>query len=111
MGNGKQWWSWIALTDVVNALQRLILDENLRGPVNLVAPNPATNLDFTRSLARVLRRPALFPLPAGAVKFFLGEMGVEMLLASARVLPKQLEERGFQFQWPELEVALRAELG
>lgn len=110
LGNGRQWWSWISLRDVVSAIQSLIRDSSVSGPVNLVSPNPVTNLDFTKAMARVLRRPALFPLPEGAVKLFFGEMGVETLLASQRVRPKRLEEMGFRFQLPQLEEALRAEL-
>ena len=111
LGSGRQWWSWISLRDVVSAIQALIANEDISGPVNLVSPNPVTNLDFTKAMAKVLRRPALFPLPEGAVKFFFGEMGVETLLASQRVQPKRLEEMGFRFQFPELQAALRAELG
>jgi uncharacterized protein len=110
IGNGRQWWSWISLRDAVSAVQSLIGNSSLSGPVNLVAPNPVTNLDFTKTMARVLRRPALFPLPESAVKFFFGEMGVETLLASQRVQPKRLEEAGFRFQLPRLEETLRAEL-
>ena len=110
IGNGRQWWSWISLTDTVSALQTLIANGNVSGPVNVVSPNPVTNLDFTKAMAKVLRRPALFPLPEGAVKFFFGEMGVETLLASQRVQPKRLEEVGFGFQLPELQAALRAEM-
>jgi uncharacterized protein len=111
VGSGRQWWSWISLRDVVGAMQSLIGNTKVSGPVNLVSPNPVTNLDFTKAMARVLRRPALFPLPEGAVKFFFGEMGVETLLASQRVRPKRLEEIGFRFQLPQLDEALRAELG
>lgn len=110
VGNGRQWWSWISLTDAVSAIQSLIADSKATGPVNLVAPNPVTNLDFTKAMAKTLRRPALFPLTTGAVKFFFGEMGVETLLASQRVQPMRLEEMGFRFQQPELPAALRAEL-
>ena len=111
LGNGRQWWSWISLRDVVSAIQSLISNPSVSGPVNLVSPNPVTNLDFTKVMAKVLRRPALFPLPEGAVKFFFGEMGVETLLASQKVQPKRLEEMGFRFQFPDLYAALRAELG
>jgi len=110
IGNGRQWWSWISLTDTVSALQTLIANGNVSGPVNVVSPNPVTNLDFTKAMAKVLRRPALFPLPEGAVKFFFGEMGVETLLASQRVQPKRLQEMGFSFQAPELQAALRTEM-
>jgi uncharacterized protein (TIGR01777 family) len=110
LGSGRQWWSWISIKDVVSAIQILIENPSVSGPVNLVAPNPVTNLDFTKIMAKVLRRPALFPLPEGAVKFFFGEMGVETLLASQRVQPKHLEEIGFRFEFQDLSAALRAEL-
>ena len=110
LGNGRQWWSWISIKDVVSAIQILIENPSVSGPVNLVGPNPVTNLDFTKIMAKVLRRPALFPLPEGAVKFFFGEMGVETLLASQRVQPKHLEEIGFRFEFQDLSAALRAEL-
>ncbi len=111
LGSGRQWWSWISLRDAVSAIQTLISNTSVSGPVNLVSPNPVTNLEFTRVMAKVSRRPALFPLPEGAVKFFFGEMGVETLLASQRVQPKRLQEIGFRFQFPELSAALRTELG
>ncbi|HLH09875.1 MAG TPA: TIGR01777 family oxidoreductase [Terriglobales bacterium] len=110
VGNGSQWWSWIALSDVISAIQMLIASDSLCGAINLVSPNPVTNLEFTKALARAVRRPALFPLPTAAVRFFFGEMGVETLLASQRVLPKRLEEAGFRFQLPEILPALRTEL-
>jgi uncharacterized protein len=110
VGNGQQWWSWISLTDAISAIQSLIADSKVNGPVNLVAPNPVTNLDFTKTMAKTLRRPALFPLPTAAVKFFFGEMGIETLLASQRVQPKRLQEVGFRFQYTELQAALQAEL-
>lgn len=111
IGNGRQWWSWISLRDAVSAIQTLISNTSVSGAVNLVSPNPVTNLDFTKTMAKVLRRPALFPLPEAAVKFFFGEMGVETLLVSQRVQPKRLQEIGFRFQFPDLYAALRAELG
>lgn len=110
IGNGRQWWSWISLPDVVAAYERVIADGSLSGPVNAVAPGAVTNGDFTKTLARVLKRPALLPLPAPAVKLLLGEMGREMLLASARVEPRALAGAGFSFRFDRLEDALRAEL-
>ena len=110
VGSGRQWWSWIALDDLVAAYERVLADDGLAGPVNAVAPAPATNRELTRTLARVLRRPALLPLPAPAVKLLLGEMGDEMLLASARVEPARLLQAGFAFGRPVGDDALRAEL-
>jgi uncharacterized protein (TIGR01777 family) len=106
IGNGKQYWSWVALEDVVGAVQHALTHEGLSGPVNVVSPNPVTNIDFTRAIAQVLRRPALFPLPFFAVRLFFGQMGEELMLASARVLPSKLEASGYKFRYPELKPAL-----
>ena len=110
VGSGKQWWSWISLPDLVAVYERALTDETLSGPVNAVAPGAVTNAGFTRALAKVLRRPALIPLPAPAVKLLLGEMGTELLLSSARVEPAVLTRAGFSFRFADIEDALRAEL-
>ena len=110
VGSGRQWWSWIGMDDLVAAYQRALADEALHGPVNAVAPGAATNRDFTKALAKAVRRPALLPLPAPAVKLLMGEMGEEMLLASARVQPAVLRSAGFSFAQPELAGALAAAL-
>ena len=106
MGNGRQYWSWVAIEDVVGAVQHAMTHEGLSGPVNVVAPNPVTNIDFTRAIAQVVRRPALFPLPPFAVRLFFGQMGEELMLASARVLPTKLQASGYKFRYPELKPAL-----
>ncbi|HSB76966.1 MAG TPA: TIGR01777 family oxidoreductase, partial [Terriglobales bacterium] len=106
VGNGKQYWSWVALEDVAGAVQHALVHDGLAGPVNVVSPNPVTNIDFTRAIAQVLRRPALFPLAPFAVRLFFGQMGEELLLASARVLPTKLEASGYKFRYPELKPAL-----
>jgi uncharacterized protein len=110
IGGGKQWMSWIALDDVVAAFTHLLRSPELSGRVNLVAPNPLTNAEFTRVLAKVLHRPAVFPLPAVAVRLALGEMGEELLLSSTRVASRRLEESGYLFRHPELMTALREQL-
>jgi len=107
IGSGKQWMSWVALDDVVGAIRFAIGGAAVRGPMNVVAPNPARNADFTRVLARVLRRPAIFPAPAFALRLVLGEMADALLLSSQRVVPQKLSEGGFRFQYAELEAALR----
>jgi uncharacterized protein (TIGR01777 family) len=108
LGSGKQWMSWVALEDVVSAIRFAIATETLRGAANLVAPNPARNAEFTKVLARVLRRPAIFPVPAFALRLMLGgEMADELLLGSERVLPQRLLEAKFVFRFAELEPALR----
>lgn len=110
IGSGRQWWSWLSLPDLVAIYERALTDESLSGPVNAVAPGAVTNREFTRTLGKVLGRPALLPLPAAAVKLLLGEMGVELLLAGAHVQPTALTAAGFSFRFPELGDALRAEL-
>lgn len=111
LGSGRQWISWIALDDVVEVIHRAILTDDMAGPYNLVAPEPVQQADFAKTLARVLRRPALVPVPAFAVKAAFGEMGRTTVLASSRVLPQRLVERGHRYRHPELEGALRHELG
>jgi len=110
IGNGKQWMSWISIDDVVQGLIHLTEKADLSGPVNFVSPNPVQNEAFTKVLARVLRRPAIFPVPAAALKLMLGEMAEELLLAGQRVVPRELQKSGFQFTHPDLESALRAVL-
>lgn len=107
IGDGKQWMSWIALEDVVGGLKFLLDDSSARGPVNLVAPNPVTNAEFTRTLGRVLSRPTFFPIPAFGARLAFGEMADALLLSSQRVDPAVLEDKGFPFYWPTLEPALR----
>jgi NAD dependent epimerase/dehydratase family enzyme len=131
IGSGRQWFSWIHIDDLVGAvhyilhgsfenqhepLQRQEPDRRVQGklssgelssgPINLVSPNPATNAEFTKTLASVLRRPAIIPLPAFAVRLAFGELADEGLLASARVFPKRLTDHGFRFKHPELQAAL-----
>ena len=105
-GDGKQFWSWIALEDVLQVILRSLTSENLAGPVNAVAPQAVTNREFARSLGTALSRPCFLKLPAFAVKLLLGEMGEELLLSSARVRPRKLEQSGFVFTHPELAPAL-----
>jgi uncharacterized protein (TIGR01777 family) len=106
VGNGRQYWSWIALEDVVGAIEFALANRALAGPVNLTAPNPVTNAAFTTALARALRRPAVFPVPAFALRLALGEMADEALLASQRVQPEKLLKAGFRFIHPQLDEAL-----
>jgi uncharacterized protein (TIGR01777 family) len=110
IGGGSQWWSWIALDDLVRAMLFVLTNESLQGPVNGTAPYPVTNREFTKTLGKVLARPTIFPMPAFAARLALGEMANGLLLASARVLPRRLKESGFKFQFSELEGAQRYEL-
>ncbi|WP_406460589.1 TIGR01777 family oxidoreductase [Streptomyces sp. NBC_01622] len=108
-GDGRQYWSFVALHDEVAAIRHLIDTEGLSGPFNLTAPNPLTNREIAAAMGRVLRRPSLFTVPAPALKLVLGEMSGDVL-GSQRVLPKRLLESGFTFTFPEIEGAIRAAL-
>jgi uncharacterized protein (TIGR01777 family) len=110
IASGTQWLSWISLTDTVVALRFAADSPGLSGPVNLVAPDPVRNAEFTAVLARVLHRPAIFPVPAIALRLAFGEMADATILASQRVVPKKLAGAGFHFRHPHLEDALRYEL-
>jgi uncharacterized protein (TIGR01777 family) len=110
IGNGRQWWSWVALADVVGAFAFALSSESLSGPANAVAPNPARVGDFVHTLGDVLHRPTIFPLPTLAVRAILGEMGQSLLLDSARVIPEKLQRAGYRFEHPELRGGLQAAL-
>src|SRR2546423_14417120 len=107
VGSGKQYISWIGLDDAVNAIKLAIDDQSIRGPLNIVSPNPVTNEEFTKTLGHVLNRPTALAVPAFAARLAFGEMADEMLLTSQKVIPKRLLSAGFQFQYPELEAAFR----
>ena len=108
IGNGRQWMSWIAVGDMVGAIHQILKTDLIQGPVNMVAPKPVTNTEFTRTLANVLSRPAIFPVPAFAVKLAFGEMGETVLLGSQRVEPGQLITSGYPFRFPTLLSALKS---
>jgi uncharacterized protein (TIGR01777 family) len=107
LGSGRQYMSWIALPDVVGAVSHVLRRDDVRGPVNLMAPNPLTNAVFTKTLGRVLDRPTFFPVPEFAIRAVFGEMGENLLLASTRAEPAKLLAGGYRFRFPELETALR----
>jgi uncharacterized protein (TIGR01777 family) len=111
LGSGRQWLSWISLEDVTGAYLHALTREDLEGPVNAVAPNPVTNAEFTATLARVLRRPAVLHVPAFGPRLVLGEAADELLFVSQRAHPARLQATGYRFQLPELEPALRHTLG
>ena len=112
LGSGAQWMSWIALADAVAALEHIITADALHGPVNMVAPTPVTNAEFTRVLGDVLHRPTLATVPPFALRLAFGaQMTEELFLASQRALPRALERSGFAFTLPTMDAALRFELG
>ncbi len=111
LGDGRAWLPWISLDDAVYAADFLLRREDLAGPVNLAAPVPVRQADYARTLGRVLRRPALLRVPAGALRLAFGELADELLLSSARVHPDALLRAGYRFEHPDLEAALRFELG
>ena len=106
LGNGKQWWSWITLHDVIRAIT-FLLESKVAGPVNLTSPNPVTNQEFTSALARAMHRPALFPAPAIALKVALGGFSSE-ILGSKKVVPRALTDAGFTWDYPHITNALTA---
>jgi len=111
IGSGTQYMSWVAMDDVTGAIYHTLTTDSLKGPVNVTAPNPVTNKEFTSTLGEVLKRPAVVPMPAFAAKLAFGEMANDLLLASTKVAPKRLSDSGYKFQYPELENALKHVLG
>lgn len=111
LGDGKQWVPWIGVNDVVGAIHHCVQTEAVAGPVNVCTPNPVTNHDFTKTLGRVLGRPAFMWLPGAALRAMLGDIADAVLLASVRAVPKKLLDSGFVFDHPELEPAIRFLLG
>jgi len=108
IADGQQWMSWIDLQDMVGAIFHILKNDLLQGPVNMVAPKPVTNTEFTKTLASVLSRPAILPIPAFAVKAVFGEMGEELLLASQKVEPGKLISSGYPFRFRDLRASLQA---
>jgi uncharacterized protein (TIGR01777 family) len=111
IGTGKQYMSWLTVDEAAAVIDHALNKHSLSGPVNAVSPNPVTNLEFTKTLGKVLHRFTIFPMPAFAARLAFGKMADELLLASARVLPRKLQESGYQFQHPNLEEAFRHVLG
>ena len=111
LGSGRQWWPWVALEDVVGVVRHVLARDDLRGAFNVVAPELCTNLEFARTLGRVLGRPALLPMVSPLLRVLMGEIADEMLLASQRVEPARLIASGYHFHFPMLEHALRHALG
>jgi len=111
IGSGRQYWSWVAIDDVVGAIIHSLTNETVSGPVNVGSPNPLTSAEYTKILGSVLNRPTVFPLPAPAARLMLGEVADALLLVSQRMEPAKLKETGYEFRYPELEGALRHLLG
>jgi uncharacterized protein (TIGR01777 family) len=111
LGSGKQWLSWIHIDDIVGAIHHVIHHRSIAGPVNMTAPNPVTNADFTRTLAAVLHRPAFLPVPAIGARLAFGEMAEELLLTGQRVVPAKLQSSGYTFRFPDLRGALEDLVG
>jgi uncharacterized protein (TIGR01777 family) len=107
IGSGTQYMSWVAMGDVTGAIYHALVTDSLKGPVNVTAPNPVTNKEFTNILGKVLKRPTVMPMPAFAARLAFGEMANDLLLASTKVAPKRLSDSGYKFQYTELENALK----
>jgi len=111
IASGAQFMSWVGIDDVIGAFFHVLADSKVAGPVNVVSPNPVTNLDFTKTLGQVLSRPAIFSIPAAAINIAFGEMGREVLLSSTKVMPEKLIKSGYRFRNPDLFGALSHLLG
>jgi uncharacterized protein len=107
IGRGRQWWSWVAIDDVVGTIHHALENDSVEGPVNVGSLNPMTNAEYTRVLGKVLNRPTVLPVPAPAIRLALGGIADALLLASQRMEPAKLKETGYRFRHPELEGALR----
>lgn len=110
VGSGKQWWSWVAVDDVVDAIVFALENEQMDGPYNVTAPEPVTNAEFTKTLAKALHRPAILPAPAFAMRLAMRDMADEMLLSSQRVDSDRIRKAGFKFEHTDLATALAAEV-
>jgi len=111
IGSGRQYWSWVHLDDVTGMIVHALTNEEVEGPVNVSSPDAPTNAEYTRTLGRVLGRPAVLPAPAPALRLALGGLADALLLASVRMEPARLKETGYEYRHPELEGAFRHLLG
>jgi hypothetical protein len=107
LGSGRQWMSWIAIDDEIGLIRHALSTERISGPINATAPSPVTNREFTKTLGRVLHRPAVLSAPAPILRLALGDFAREGLLAGQRAIPEKALATGYNFGYPELEVALR----
>ena len=106
-GKGTQWYSWIHIEDEVRAIRFFLEKEDVKGIFNLISPHPVTSREFSKTLGKILKRPSWFPVPAPMLRLLFGEMADELILSGQRGVPKRLLDAGFEFQYPELETALR----
>ncbi len=112
LGSGRQWFSWVATEDAVASVEFMLAHDEIQGPVNVAAPQPATNIEFTQALGRALHRPTIFPVPSAGLRLLFGRgLADEMLLGSLRAVPQRLLDAGFRFRHTTIEEALHAELG
>jgi uncharacterized protein (TIGR01777 family) len=107
IGSGEQFMSWIAMDDLIRIIHFALENENLEGVVNATAPNPVTNTEFTKTFGKVLHRPTILPMPEFVIKLIFGEKGEVLLLEGQKVLPKRLQDAGFEFKFENLENAMR----
>lgn len=107
VGSGEQYMSWIAIDDLIKIFHFALENAELNGAINATAPNPATNEEFTKTLGKVINRPTILPVPAFGIKLLFGEMGERLLLEGCRVVPEKLQNAGFEFQFTDLESALK----
>lgn len=110
LGSGQQYMSWISIHDIIRAIAFILEDQSVEGPVNLTAPTPVTNSEFTKIMGKVLHRPTILPAPGFGLKLILGDMAQEMLLEGNRAMPEKLLSAGFKFEYPQLEAALIREI-
>ncbi|MFH2047919.1 MAG: TIGR01777 family oxidoreductase [bacterium] len=106
LGSGKQMMNWISMHDCIRAMLYLIENENIKNAVNIIAPEAITNKEFTKAIAKYLKRPALFPVPSFVIKILLGELGSELLKERCKIIPEKLINSGFQFKYPDINSAL-----
>lgn len=111
LGSGSQYWSWVSLDDVLSAIMFLLSAEQVSGPVNIVSPNPVTNREFTKTLAKAMSKPSFMKVPGFLLKMVRGEMVNELVLASTKVKPARLQQAGFTFGYPDLEPLLNRLVG
>lgn len=107
MGSGEQWMSWIHIKDLLSIIENIMNNEEFSGPINATSPNPVSNKEFTKTLARVLKRPAIIPIPGFLLRLLFGQMAKSLLLSGQKVVPKKMQDANFKFNYTELELALK----